>query len=507
MRSIKHLNAATLLFLTAIGCLIVVNLSMPLPDINDFYGLSRICLLMDENVKYCVNNNWGFAHPLSCWLLTKITGDLLVSQRLLNALFALLYVVLLLQMMRRFIGGCTGRFTWCLLLFICSPWFLDAALSAHMDIIPITLMFAAVSIVINRRGVAAFLAAGVLAGAAYWFRFHFLSMAFLFPLLVFALVNDHRERKRGVLFSAAGVIAAVAIPHLLCMFAYKVFGISNERFVLAYALGAVDWTYESAARLSRMKTTEMFRSFDPLRFVLSYGYHFITSGLFPLMLIVAIAFRNYFREKRETFHGFLAGSDPCRAMILIALWAGIAVIPFTVVRGFTFRLEAAFVLFAIPVVARIITGSSKKITLIALILLLSGMALQQVKFWRGLHDEKTTIVANGRIVARTIPDDILKNSPGGIICCVNYYNPYNKYHLCNPTVVAGGWGVRFAPFIDRFGLLNLADPFNSDIYKKADYLILPTHPDTAIFSYSGELITRNLKLFEDENVIILRREK
>jgi hypothetical protein len=506
MRSIKQLNATTLLFLTAVGCLIAVNYSLPFPDISDFHGLARICLLMDENIKYCVNNNWGFAHPLSCWLLTKTTGDLLISQRSLNALFTMLYVMLLLRMVHFFLGRLTGKSVGCLILFICSPWILDAALSAHMDIIPITLVFTAVFLITHRKGRAVYIAAGVMAGASYWFRFHFLPMSLSFPLLAFALANERKERIRGLLTTTAGVIAAIAIPHILCMLAYGVFGISNERFVLAYALGAVDWTYESAVRLSQMTTAELFRSFDPLWFILSYGYHFIISGLFPLMLIVVISFRNYFHEKRETFHGFLAGSDPYRAMILIALWAGITMIPFSLVRGFTYRLEAAFVLFVIPVVARTIADASKSTALITLALFISMMTMQHLRFWQGFLAEKTAVVDIKRNVERTIPDAILKNRPGSIIICfVNYYNPYNKYHLCNPMVVSG-WGARFGPFIDRFGLLNLTDPFDSDIYKKAEYLVLPTHRDADVFSYSGELITRNLKLFEDENVIILQRE-
>ena len=143
--------------------LIVLNCALPFPDTADFRGVGTICKLMDTDIRYCVNNNWGFAHPLACWLLTKLTGDLFVSQRLLNALFTMLYILFLTRMVRYAYGALSLRSVGVILLFICSPWMVEAAISTHLDIIPITLIFAAVTLIMQPGGLTACAAAGVLA--------------------------------------------------------------------------------------------------------------------------------------------------------------------------------------------------------------------------------------------------------------------------------------------------------------------------------------------------------
>ena len=114
----------------ALPCgLIAVNCFLPFPDIVDFFGLGELCLLMDADIKYCVNNNWGFAHPLSCWLLTKITGDLLISQRILNSLFIMISATLLVRIVRYSRVRLSKASAGCLLLFVSSPWAAEAAVS------------------------------------------------------------------------------------------------------------------------------------------------------------------------------------------------------------------------------------------------------------------------------------------------------------------------------------------------------------------------------------------
>ena len=484
--------------------LIAVNYALPFPDINDFRGLGAICRLMDTDIRYCVNNNWGFAHPLSCWLLTKLTGDLFISQRLLNALFISLYILLLIRMVRYAYGGLSLRIVACLLVFICSPWMVDAAVSTHLDIIPITLVFAAVSLILQRGGIAAYAAAGLMAGSAYWFRFHFLLRALLLPLLVYIIGKERYKGVQSVLATAAGVLVAISVPHLLSLLAYGVFSVSNGRFIVAEALGAIDWSYESAVKVSHLRIIDLFRSFNVKKFILAYGYHFITSGLFPLLFITGFALKDYWYESGKRINVFFTGSDTHRRMILFSVMAGIAILPFTLLRGFTYRLEAAFVLCAIPMVVGMVSGQSRKTARIVFILVFFCIVLQQVRYWPGFQAHKRDVLATERIISEKIPRDALANRPDNIICCVEYYNPYNKYKLCN-MVVCGGWGVRFKPMIERYGLLNLLHPFENKTYAMAEYLILPAQRD--VFNYTEELLVRNRTLHKDKNIIILQRKK
>jgi hypothetical protein len=416
----------------------------------------------------------------------------------------MLYVLLLIRMVRYAYGGLSLRMTGCLLLFICSPWMVEAVVSTHLDIIPITMVITAVSLIFRRRNIAAYAAAGLMAGAAYWFRFHFSPVAMLLPLLVFSVGNGRHERVRGALAAAAGVLAAIAVPHLLCLLAYGVFSISNERFVLAQALGVADWTYESAVKLSHTRTIDLFRSFDVKRFFLAYGYHFFTSGVFPLLFIAAIAVKNYFRENGKTIKAFFMGSDTRLRMILFALTAGIAFIPFTLVRGFTYRVEAAFVLCSIPMVAGMMSGPSKRTARMVFMLALFGIEVQQFRYWPDFFAHKSEIVAIERIISQKIPRDVLAKRSDRVICCVEYYNPYDKYKLCNP-ILYGGWVVRFDPMIERFGLLDFRHPFENKTYDQTEYLILPSRRD--IIDYTDELQKRSRTLFIDENMIILQHKQ
>jgi hypothetical protein len=492
------------IYMTVLLGLIAVNYALPFPDISDFRGIGMMCDLIDTDIRYCVNNNWGFAHPLSCWLLTKLTGDLFISQRLLNALFTSIYVLLLIRTVRYAYGGLSLRSVGGILVFICSPWMVEAAVSTHLDIIPITLVFAAVLLIVERRGIAVCAAAGLMAGGAYWFRFHFLPMALLFPLMVWVVGKERQKGVRGVLAAAVGVLVAVSVPHLLCLLAYGVFSISNERFVLAEALGVVDWSYEWAMKVSNMRIIDLFWSFNAKRFILAYGYHFITSGLFLLLCIAAIAVKDYWYDNDKSIKAFFTGSDVHRQMILFTLAAAIAIIPFTLLRGFTYRLEAAFVLCAIPMVVGMVSGKSIKTARISFILAIFGIAVQQVRYWPEFLAHKRDVVAIERIISHKIPREVLANRPDDIICCVEYYNPYNKYKLCN-MIVCGGWGVRFKPMIERYGRLDLLHPFENKTYARAEYLIFPAQRD--VFKYTDELLIRNRILHKDKNMIILQLTK
>jgi hypothetical protein len=457
---------------------------------------------MDNNIKYCVNNNWGFAHPLFCWLTTKITGDLFISQRLISSLFSLLFVLVLLRMIRALGFHFTKRNIALLFVFLFSPWMLEIVLSVHLDIIPITLIFTAVLLILVQKKPITFLTAGFIAGAAYWFRFHFLTYAMLFPVLTYFLTKHCRSNFQTFILSGVGSAISIIIPQLLCMATYGVFSISNEKFVLANALGIVDWTYESALKLETLNMIDIFRNLDIKTYVLKYGYHFIKSGLFSIAIIFLIFIFEYIKKKKNGKLNIFDFSNEQGQLLLLALLAFFAFVPFTLVRGFTYRLEAAFVFWIIPVMLWLLTNSTIRVARITVVVLLIGITYQQKSFWDTFTLNKATIVKIASGVSEKIPISILKNEPERIICCVDYYNPYNKYLLCNPMVFAG-WGVRFIPFVEHFGYLNLSDPYANNIYTNAKYIIIPANPQ--YFKYASDLVSLNKVVFKDNNILILSK--
>jgi hypothetical protein len=150
-----------------------------------------------------------------------------------------------------------------------------------------------------------------------------------------------------------------------------------------------------------------------------------------------------------------------------------------------------------------VSGRSRKQARIVFVLVIIGIAVQQVRFWPAFQAHKRNVTAIERIISQNIPRDALANRSNNIICCVEYYNPYNNYKLCN-MIVCGGWGTRFKPMIERYGLLNLLHPFENETYMMAEYLILPVRRD--VFNYTEELLVRNRMLYKDKNIIILQRK-
>lgn len=482
--------------------IVVLNLVLPYPDNNDFYELSRICLLMDSNVKYCVNNNWGFAHPLSCWLLTKWTNDIFISQRMISAGFMLLLIFSFLKLL-----SISKIFLSRQLVFICafllaSPWIVELMISVHMDIAPIALVFAGILLRVRfNSNLALLFLAAILVGSSYWFRFHFLSFAMLFPVFSYFYGVDNSKRWKMLLVTISGVFISIALPHILCSLVYNKFSVSNEKIVLAQALGIADWSYEFAQKLETLTLPEMLKDVNWLFIVVKYCYNFIKSGILPFFLIYGVLLFDFIKKYRNQ-NAANSKNNYNFNFLLIATYAMIAVVPFTVIRGFTYRLEAAFILFIFPLIIWAFTNLSKKGQRIIIATLLILVTYQQIIYWKQLIINRTLLAHYSNVISENIPLTFLKNSPEEIISCVDYYNPNNKYRLCNPMVFAG-WGVRFLPFIEKFGFLNMENPYGNSIYVNAKYIILPTIP--GYFKYSSDLLSKNKIVFKDNFLCILKK--
>jgi hypothetical protein len=72
-------------------------------------------------------------------------------------------------------------------------------------------------------------------------------------------------------------------------------------------------------------------------------------------------------------------------------------------------------------------------------------------------------------------------------------------------VLCGGWGVRFKPMIEHFGLLNLLHPFENKTFTSAEYIIFPFLRD--VINSSDELLIRDRILYKDKNMVIIHHIK
>lgn len=344
--------------------------------------------------------------------------------------------------------------------------------------------------------------AGALVGSAYWFRFHFLSFALLFPFFTILFKKENGPGLKMFIRAAAGVLISVLVPHLLCLYSYGIFSISNEKFILAQALGIADWSYEFSCKLETLTTADMFKEFDWKLFVLKYCYHFVKSGIFLFLIIYGIALWGYLKERIINGES-INRTNRYYQLIMIASYGLISVVPFTVIRGFTYRLEAAFIVFQIPLIVWTITNLPKNYKRAITITLLTAVCYHLTVYGKSLSAYEDYVVHNQKLISENIPASILKERPQDVVCCVDYYNPYNKYKICNPMVYAG-WGVRFKPLIENFGFLNLRNPYGNPIYKNAKYIVLPSN--TYEFNYDKNILKSGNVVFKDDDILIISRE-
>ncbi len=201
-----------LLWLLFGAVVLAYNWVAPLPRSMDDFGLGQICELMERRGwTYCVNQNWGFALPLSSYWLTQLTGDLLVSQRIICAAAAGVSLVLVDQIMASLLGVTSRRLRFAsIALMLCSPWMLDSLTSTHMDIVSICFVLCGIRCLLVRQP-AMHLVGGFVVAMSCWFRFHYLLYVLLYvPLTMVCRLGQQPVRR--ALWVIAGIVLANLVP-------------------------------------------------------------------------------------------------------------------------------------------------------------------------------------------------------------------------------------------------------------------------------------------------------
>jgi len=463
-----------------------LNWLLPLPDINDFEGLGRICLLMDrQGWLRCVNDNWGFAQSLSCWLLTKVTGNLLISQRLMCALGGLLAVFASERLMRVVLKVSSRRVrSWTLLGFLLNGYMASALLSTHLDIVPVGLCLLGLSMLAEKRPASQRIA-GLALAAATWFRFHFL----LFPLLYVAMLavvhwKNSPWKKAG--WGAVGVALGLAVPVALCYAAHGVPMLSNQRLILAMLTPDFSWTVGYQLELDQQSYVELMSQIRWGRVLRTLAWQF-TEQPAILILVVMLAVQGALgihktwakrqpeprrMDRRERVGSFL---EP---WYLIALCVMLALLPFAVLRGLADRLPLAFVLITFPILAARVQWPWRRLWgQLAMAVVVCGLLPLPAIHEKLQQDRKAYNIRYKQTVAAMKPDVPVDR----VFCSTWLPNRRDKYWLWSP-VVYGGWVVRNREMREEFGMIDLAsadaralDPF--------DYLITNTKPGTDFESF------------------------
>ncbi len=462
------------------------NWLLPLPDINDFEGLGRICLLMDrQGWLRCVNDNWGFAQSLSCWLLTKVTGNLLISQRLMCCLGGLLAVVSAERVMRMVLCVKSRRVRfWALLAFLLNGYMASALLSTHLDIVAVGLCLLGLSL-LAEKAPASQVIAGLALAAATWFRFHFLLFPLLYPAML-AVVHwkDHSWKK--VACGVLGVFLGLAVPVAICYAAHGVPMLSNQRLILAMLTPDFSWTVDYQLQLDQQSYVELMSQVRWGRVFKMLVWQFTEQPAILILVAMlavqgALGLRKFGRKSpaESTRTERADRATPLREpWYLIMLCVMLSLLPFAVLRGLADRLPLAFVLLAFPVLAarvhwpwRRLWGHLTMAVVVCGLLPLPGI---HEKFQQ---DRKAYNIRFKQSVAAMRPD-----VPADRVFCSTWLpNRGDKYWLWSP-VVYGGWVVRNREMREEFGVVDLQRA-DSPMLGSFDYLITNTKPGNDFESF------------------------
>lgn len=463
----------------------MLNWMLPLPDVNDFADLGRLCLLMDrQGVLACVNENWGFAHSLSCWLLTKATGNLLISQRLLCAFGGILAVVAAERLMRVVLVVRSRPVrTWTLLGLILNPYMATALLSAHLDIIPIAFCLLGLSMLTStvpwRHGVA-----GLLLALTYWFRFHFVLIPLLYPALVMLVHwRDHPWRK--AVWAVSGSATAVLVSMTLCNAAHGVPSLSNQKAVFAFLTEDFSWAVDYQLALEHQTYAEILphvrwgRAFEQLAGQL-------LSQPAVLLLFVMLAIQGFHAIARwsrpENEHG--EASRPRAPWHLLLLCILTALIPFAYLRGLVDRVPLAFVLLAFPLMAAQVRWPWKRLWGQLTVAFVVCCLVPIPSYLAGLQETAKAYELRYKKIAASMPRGV---SADRVYCGAWFPNKGDKYWNWSP-VVSSGWPARNRAMQREFGILNLPKAHDPDLFQSFDYLILYSRPTETVTSFDPGLL-------------------
>lgn len=489
--------------------LIVINNILKFPDINDFMGLSQICLLMEDNIKYCVNNNWGFAHPLVNYLLTKITGNLLISQRIISGLFTLFALIVSKKIMK-YVLPIKSKLAklFILLFFIMSPWYIAAIVSVHLDIVAITFILLGI-LLLNVRRPIFFLLSGMLVSMSYWFRFHFLIYVILYPVVVYLFNLDARGGRKLVL-CVLGVMVGILTPHILCFNSYGIISISNQKIFLAQLAGIYEWSLEFAKKLAEMSYSDIIGKISLTKSIIRFG-----SALADIRIILLLVFyfafiiECFLKVNENTKYKWKKKWSNTKyfKLLILIIYMFLSVLPFVYLRGYTLRLWSALIIVSLPICAYI-TFASKRVHyyIIMFLFVVSSLWTSYNQFIcfgnKNKHFEKISYA-----IEKVIPLKELRLNYNKILMVAEFYNKYNKYLNFNPAVI-GGWPAHFKPLNEKLGQIDIYNLFQAKTYEKFNYIVLSKEifPQNSlqVVSSTGQFFSEFNILLETEDLIIIK---
>ena len=434
-----------------------INLLLPIPDIDDFGPLALMCVMIERHgLRYCVNDNWGFALVLLCFALTKVTGGLLSAQRMIGAAAGLASVVGAELVMRDVVGLRSRRVRLlALLALIVNGWMLELLVSVHLDVVPAALALWSFWLIGKSKMRWHFLG-GALVAMGYWFRFHVIALAVFYPLLV---LQSGPKRRGNSLAAAAGVALSVAISCCVCYAATGALMVSNQTAIIAANIPSFNWSTDYQLALQKETLGSVVWQVNWLKVTVGRMLEALDRPAFALLIFILLleagaAYRH--RNMSDARRNEVRHDSGLRQALLIGIAVLAAFAPLLLIRGLTLRFEATISLLLLPVCAAFglkHRGFHAGILAACLLLCIGGVPGRLYDYYRLAARMRQLDAA----VSKAISDDVLRNHPEQVLCMIdNFGNRHNPWWLWNP-LMGGGWPMRTSWLRTEFGILRPAD--------------------------------------------------
>ena len=484
---------------------ILCGIILPVPDINDFGGLSQMCILMEKKGwLYCVNVNWGFAHPLLNFLITKLTKDLLISQRILSATFSFFSIVLAGRIMTRILNIKEKEVKTIFLVFMAlSPWMLESLVSVHLDIAATVFILIGILMLKADRLYVHFLA-GFIVSIGSWFRFHDLVFAVLYPFLVAVFHWSDQKEKRFAL-AMVGVLLGLSIPALLCYSAFGVFSISNQKLQFAINLPGFTWSVPYFQALESRSLIDIIRHIPWFHISARFIRICLRPEIITLLGIVAL----HLLDKRPSFQAF--GLRPFaniaqKPSVILCLYPIIVLLPLFFIRGLSLRHEIALFIITVPILCFIYAKDTNRFQVGLLLSLLLVAISMDYSFVVEKIKRTSYLNSDAKEIMSVVPEALLEKHPERVLSTEEFYNPYNKYRRCSP-VIYGGWTLLSEPMKKNLGVIDIGR-MHEDVEKlqnQFDYIILRKNSRNKMSHkiYDAEILSLNAEYHFTKNFVIL----
>ncbi len=484
--------------------LVAYNVYFNIPNSSDFPGLMMLLQLMDDGgLKYCINTNWGFAHPLSYYLITEWTGDAHITQRILTGIGAFFSVILIDRFAIKNLEIASIKI-WkiSLSVLIASHYFLESIIQPHLDLMALSfILFGLVTLGKSYRW-PIWIFIGFIVTLSHWFRFHYLAFALFFPIIVYFWSEQSKWSK--LVGSLIGVAIGIAIPMCLTYSYFGVTGLSNQKAVLLEHTGNynLDCAYQDAILNTPYSAIwDKFNLATSLRTFYNQIVHY-PELLFVLLTCITLLIQ-YFSDHRYAFHSWPLRIRRHTSYMIVVL---LATLPFILLRGATLRTSVVFLLLLAPVVIPFFIDHARKYygILLLIIIVFAWRIAINLKFYNDTDHFYRVVIQTTTAV---IPKEELAYNADRILATEYFFNPYHPYRSAKLAVYCC-WECR-EPFLkEYYGHFDKNALGQMDLSKDFDYILFTANPSDTLLHFDREAVLRQGDILaEKDHVTVLRLRK